>query len=117
MIVGCAACLTVYLDFLLNSISQHLFLAAVTSVYPPDYFFMVRGSLELGCPESAKSLAPSKALVAKIAKRSGRGVRRVHEEGPVQGIAGWMPITITSHKVDAPRMLLSQLGQSPAIGS
>ena len=57
----------------------------------------------------AKGLAASKALVTILAKRSSRGVPRVHEQEPVPGIAGWMPSTITRHKIDALRMLLSQL--------
>ena len=36
VIVGCAACLAFYLDSLFNSIFKHLFLTAVTGVYPPD---------------------------------------------------------------------------------
>ena len=62
-------------------------------------------------------MANPKALVTILAQRSSRGVRRVHEEEPVPGIAGWVPSTITSHKIDALRMLLSQLWREAAIGS
>ena len=65
----------------------------------------------------AKGLATSKALVTILAQRSSRGVRRVHEQEPVPEIAGWMPSNITSHKIDALRMLLSQLWREAAIGS
>ena len=34
--VACAACLASHLDSLINSISKHLFLTAVTAIYPLD---------------------------------------------------------------------------------
>ena len=87
--MGCAACLEFYLESLFKSISKHLFLTAVTGVYPPDYFFMARGSLELGCPESQGFVDAEQGGHHLNAKRFFRRVHRDHTDAPLTPLAIW----------------------------